>query len=87
MSLISKDEPPLTFPELALRLRTTWGISFGGCHDDAQYLASRGIIGLDEDDDLSLNRKCFIEQMKTLGLAYEPSDGLVLCGLDLGGMP
>lgn len=41
-----------------------------------------GYHGLDEDDDLRWNRDAFISQLKRLGLAYEPSDGLVLCGLD-----
>jgi len=78
-SVISPDEGPVIFSELAFRLRNVWGFTFGGCHDDSVRLAKDGIVGLDEDDDLSLNRKRFIDQLKSLGLAFEPSDGLVLC--------
>jgi hypothetical protein len=84
-SLLDIDEGPITFQELAERLRSTWGLVFGGCEDDASRLADHGIIGLDEDDDLSLNRRYFIEQLKALGLAFEPSDGLVLCEIGMEG--
>lgn len=83
MSVLSPEEGPVTFQQLAERLRSTWGIIFGGCDDDVIYLARQGIIGLDEDDDLSLNRRCLIDQLKTLGLAFEPSDGLVLCEVNM----
>ena len=79
MSVISENEL-VPFQELANRLRDIWTISLGGCDDDAEYLSEHGIIGLDEDDDLRVNRRCFISQLKMLGLAFEPSDGLVLCG-------
>ncbi len=82
MSLLAPDEGPITVQELATRLRSTWGIAFGGCDDDITALAGQGIIGLDEDDDLSLNRRCFISLLKALGVATEPSDGLVLCELN-----
>lgn len=78
-SVITPEEGPIIFNELALRLRNIWGLSFGGCNDDSGRLAQDGIVGLDESDDLSLNRKVFIEQLKSRDLAYEPSDGLVLC--------
>jgi hypothetical protein len=84
-SLMDINEGPITFQELAEKLRSTWGLVFGGCDDDASRLADQGIIGLDEDDDLSLNRRYFIEQLKSLGLAFEPSDGLVLCEVGIGG--
>lgn len=82
MSVLNLEEGPITFQQLAKRLRSTWGITFGGCDDDVPLLAEQGIIGLDEDDDLNLNRRCFIDQLKTLGLAFEPSDGLVLCAVN-----
>lgn len=79
MSVLDPEDGPITLLELAQRLRSSWGVVFGGCHDDVEVLAENGIVGLDEDDDLSLNRKCFVERIKSLGLATEPSDGLVLC--------
>lgn len=72
----------MPLPELARRLRDIWQISLGGCDDDLEQLRENGYHGLDEDDDLRWNRDAFISQLKRLGLAYEPSDGLVLCGLD-----
>jgi hypothetical protein len=85
MSVLNPDEGPITLLELAQRLRSSWGIVFGGCNDDVPILAENGIVGLDEDDDLSLNRRCFIERLKSLGLATEPSDGLVLCEINAEG--
>ena len=82
LSLLSPDEGPIVFQDFATRLRSTWGIVFGGCEDDVALLAEQGIIGLDEDDDLSVNRRFFINILKSLGLAFEPSDGLVLCELN-----
>jgi len=79
MSVLNSEDGPITLLELAQRLRSSWGVVFGGCNDDVSVLAENGIVGLDEDDDLSLNRTCFIERLKSLGLATEPSDGLVLC--------
>lgn len=84
-SVLDPDEGPVTFHHFANRLRSTWGIVFGGCDDDITLLADQGIIGLDEDDDLSLNRRCLIDKLKSLGLAFEPSDGLVLCAVNAEG--
>jgi len=84
MSVLEQGDAPITFPELASRLRDVWAIAFGGCNDDSECLARQGIVGLDEDDDLGLNRNHLIRQLKILGLAFEPSDGLVLCSLELG---
>lgn len=78
-SVISSTEGPVIFSEVATRIREVWGISFGGCPDDGGRLAQDGIVGLDEDDDLRLNRARFVGHLKSLGLAFEPSDGLVLC--------
>jgi hypothetical protein len=78
-SVISSTEGPVIFSEVATRLREVWGLSFGGCPDDGVRLAEDGIVGLDEDDDLRLNRARFVDQLRSLGLAFEPSDGLVLC--------
>lgn len=83
LSLIGSENGPITFQDFAVRLREVWGIVLGACDDDVKQLASQGIVGLDEDDDLNLNRRCFIDQLKVLGLAVEPSDGLVLCEVDM----
>lgn len=65
--------------DLAQTLRATWGISFGGCDDDQGHLQSRGYTGLDQDADLEPNAAAFVDLLKRLNLANEPSDGLVLC--------
>jgi hypothetical protein len=83
---VLENEELITLPDLSRRLRDTWQIAFGGCDDDGEFLANQSIVGLDEDDDLRLNRDCFIRQIKTLGLAIEPSDGLVLCGINQKGI-
>lgn len=85
LSLIAPNTGSIVFQELAVRMRETWGITLGACDDDVAQLADQGIIGLDEDDDLSLNRRLFINQLKVLGLASEPSDGLVLCQIEWEG--
>ena len=72
----------VTLPDLAQRLKAIWGISFGGCMDDHPDLQEAGYLGLDEDDDLRSNRIAFVELLKTMNLAVEPSDGLVLCSVD-----
>lgn len=85
LSLIAPNTGSIVFQELAVCMRETWGITLGACDDDVAQLADQGIIGLDEDDDLSLNRRLFINQLKVLGLASEPSDGLVLCQIEWEG--
>lgn len=72
----------LTLPQLAERLKETWGVCFGGCVDDHAELQEAGYLGLDEDDDLRANREAFVQLLKTMDLAVEPSDGLVLCAVD-----
>jgi hypothetical protein len=69
------------FERLAAELRATWGICVGACDDDLAVLRSEGYEGLDDDDDLSPNRDALISLLKTLNIAAEPSDGLVLCSL------
>jgi len=82
LSLLSPHEGPVIFQDFTTRLRSAWGIVFGGCEDDVAFMSEQGIVGLDEDDDLSVNRRFFINTLKSLGLAFEPSDGLVLCELN-----
>lgn len=72
----------LPLPQLAERLKEIWGLCFGGCVDDHAELQEAGHLGLDEDDDLRANRQAVVRLLKTMDLAVEPSDGLVLCAID-----
>ena len=72
----------VTLEELCLRLRTSWGVVAGGCIDDQEYLADKGLKGLNEDEDLEANRDALKHLLIRLGMANEPSDGLVLCAID-----
>jgi len=78
MSVIPKNEI-VPFDQVALDLRDVWGICIGSCPDDQNLLQNHGFIGLDHDTDLEPNTSAFIELLKKLNLAIEPSDGLVLC--------
>jgi hypothetical protein len=79
LSVIEPSQPLLTVEELAAKLRDVWGICFGGCDDDLTVLRGFGHEGLDEDADLQPNRQAFVDLLKRLNLAVEPSDGLILC--------
>ncbi len=68
--------------KLCSALRETWGVVAGGCPDDQEYLAARGLKGINEDEDLEVNRDALKQLLMRLGMAVEPSDGLVLCGID-----
>lgn len=81
-SVIYPDEPIVPFPQLAERLKETWSVCFGGCVDDHAELQEAGHLGLDEDDDLRANQEALVQLLKTMDLAVEPSDGLVLCAID-----
>ena len=72
----------LTFPDFADRLRDLWGLCTGGGGNDGDLLFAAGFTPLDEDDDLRLNAEGFRSLLVGLGLAVEPSDGLVLCAID-----
>lgn len=78
MSVIPRTEI-IPFDKIALDLRDVWGICIGSCPDDQNLLQEHGFIGLDHDTDLEPNTSAFIELLKKLNLAIEPSDGLVLC--------
>jgi len=78
MSIIPRNEI-VPFDRIASDLRDVWGICIGSCPDDQNLLQDHGFIGLDHDTDLEPNSSAFIELLKKLNLAIEPSDGLVLC--------
>jgi hypothetical protein len=80
--LLSVVEPgeAVRLDDLALRLRKTWGLVFGGRTDDHRLLAEHGYQGMDEDDLRRVNQRGFIRLAQALSMACEPSDGLVLFG-------
>lgn len=86
-SVISPTQPLVTVEEVANDLRKVWGVSFGGCDDDLAVLRDYGHTGFDEDDDLKPNREAFVDLLKRLNLAAEPSDGLVLCAVKREELP
>ena len=72
----------ITFDDLCDRLRKTWNIAGGGS-TDYEILRQQGYFGFDETD-LERNAIAFADRLKDLNLAVEPSDGLVLCAMDIG---
>lgn len=79
MGSILETEKVIELEEMSSLLRKTWGICYGGCHDDIILLNNNGYSGLDYDEDLKPNRNKFSVLLQRLNLAIEPSDGLVLC--------
>lgn len=81
LSVLEEDEI-CSSPDVAKRLRDRWHWVFGLLPEDHQTLRSHGYSPLDEDADLRLNRDAFQNLSVRLGLAWEPSDGLVLFSLN-----
>lgn len=81
LSVITSENPLVTFEDVAGTLRDVWGISLGGCDNDLATLRKHGYEGLDDDADLEVNRDAFVSLLKRLNLAAEPSDGVVLCAV------
>jgi hypothetical protein len=67
--------------DVAERLGHRWGLVFGLLSSDHAVLRRHGYSPLDEDADLRANREAFKNLATSLGLAWEPSDGLVLFSL------
>lgn len=76
------DDEEITFDDLCDRLRNTWKV-VGGGSTDYEILRQQGYFGFDETD-LERNAIAFADRLKDLNLAVEPSDGLVLCAMDIG---
>ncbi len=74
---------PASFEKVCARLRDTWRIVVGGVGTDPETLRQQGYFGFDEAD-LQRNAVAFADRLKSLNLAVEPSDGLVLCSRDVG---
>ena len=72
-----------TFDDVCSRLRDTWCIVVGGAGTDYEILRQQGYFGFDEAD-LERNAVAFADRLKSLNLAVEPSDGLVLCARNIG---
>lgn len=73
----------VTFEDVCVRLKETWSVVVGGAGADPETLRRQGYFGFDEAD-LQHNAVAFAERLKSLNLAVEPSDGLVLCSRDIG---
>jgi hypothetical protein len=80
MSILEEGEI-YTMDDVAERLGTRWGLVFGLLPSDHAVLRRHGYSPLDEDADLRANREAFKKLAISLGLAWEPSDGLVLFSL------
>jgi len=77
MSLLTIDEV-VTMEEISKRLFESWHLCIGLAAKDHSLLSEAGYNPLDYSADLRLNRECFKNLSIALGLAWEPSDGLVL---------
>ena len=84
LSILDHDaQSAITFEEVCVHLRDTWSIVIGGSGSDAEKLRQQGYFGFDETD-LQRNATGFAKRLKSLNLAAEPSDGLILCSRDIG---
>lgn len=81
MSILAPEEI-LTMDEVAERLLDSWRICIGLIPANHALLTNHGYSPLDHDADLRINRHHFKNLAIALGLAREPSDGLVLFSLD-----
>ena len=75
----------VTFEDVCARLKETWSVVVGGAATDPETLRRQGYFGFDEAD-LERNAVAFADRLKSLNLAVEPSDGLILCSRDVGEM-
>ena len=69
--------------EACERLRDTWRAVVGALGTDLEALRDQDYFGFDEED-LRHNTAAFSQHLKSLNMAFEPSDGLVLCSTDIG---
>ena len=73
----------ITLDKVCERLKETWHIVMGGLSKDIKTLRSQHYFGFDEED-LQKNTTAFSRHLQKLNMAFEPSDGLVLCSRDIG---
>ena len=65
------------------RLGEIWSVVVGALGRDLEALREQDYFGFDEED-LRHNTAAFAHRLKSLNMAFEPSDGLVLCSADIG---
>ena len=73
----------ITLDDVCERLGKIWRVVVGGLASDLGVLRDHGYFGFDEED-LRHNTAGFSKHLKSLNMAFEPSDGLVLCSTDIG---
>ena len=73
----------ITLDDVCQRLDETWSIVVGALGGDFETLRKKDYSGFDEED-LRQNTTAFSRRLKSLNMAFEPSDGLVLCSTDIG---
>ena len=73
----------ITLDDVCERLGETWSVVVGALGSDLEALQNQDYFGFDEED-LRHNTAEFSEHLKSLNMAFEPSDGLVLCSTDIG---
>ena len=69
--------------DVCKRLGETWCVVVGALGMDLETLRDQDYSGFDEED-LRHNTAAFSRRLKSLNMAFEPSDGLVLCSTDIG---
>ena len=84
LSILDSDaRNAITLDEVCQRLRETWSVVVGALGNDLEALRDQDYFGFDEED-LRHNTAVFSQHLKSLNMAFEPSDGLVLCSTDIG---
>ena len=73
----------VTLDDVCGRLGETWSVVVGALGTDLETLRDQDYFGFDEED-LRHNTAAFSRHLKSLNMAFEPSDGLVLCSTDIG---
>ncbi len=73
----------ITLDDVCKRLGHTWSVVVGALGVDLESLREQDYFGFDEED-LRHNTAAFSQHLKSLSMAFEPSDGLVLCSTDIG---
>ena len=73
----------ITLDGVCERLGESWNVVVGGLGSDLAALRDQDYFGFDEED-LRHNTAAFSQDLKSLNMAFEPSDGLVLCSTDIG---
>lgn len=76
-------ENAIPLDEVCKWLAETWNVVVGARVGDLDALREQDYFGFDEED-LQQNTAAFAQRLKSLNMAFEPSDGLVLCSRDIG---